>query len=37
MKEWFYSLPEGAKWVSVLAASLVVETILVLLFRAVIS
>lgn len=33
MKRWFYSLPEGTKWVMVLAASLVVETILVVLFR----
>lgn len=35
MKTWFYRLPEGAKWVVVLASSLVVETILVLLFRAI--
>ena len=33
MRKWFYSLPEGAKWVLVLAASLAVETMLVLLFR----
>lgn len=36
MKNWFYSLPEGTKWVLVLAASLVVETLLVLLFRFVV-
>jgi hypothetical protein len=36
MKAWFYSLQEEKKWFFVLAASLVVDTILVLLFLAIV-